>query len=276
MLCRVLKVTRAGYYAWLSRGVCNRKQQDAVLKDAITRVFAQSRNTYGAPKIHAMLKRQGILTSQKRVARLMQELGIRGISKKKTRRAYRQIKEREVALDRVRRQFHAAKPNELWFADITYVKTHQGWLYLALVFDVYSRLIVGWSMASTMTAKLVDDALKMGIARRSPNPGLIHHSDRGSQYCSLLLGKTMTEHDIEPSMGAIQAPWDNAITESLMSIIKTECVHRNTFKTHHQAKLTLFDYIECFYNRLRIHGSLGNLSPMEYEDKMAVQNKISA
>lgn len=170
-----------------------------------------------------------------------------------------------AAPDLVKRDFSADGPNRAWFADITYVRTHRGWLYLAVVMDIWSRMIVGWSMSPHMTAELADDALKMAIARRRPKRGCVHHSDHGSQYVSLLLGKTMREAGIEPSMGSISSPWDNAAMESLMGLIKAECVHARTFETREQAALEVFEYIGCFYNRVRIHSALGNLSPAEFE-----------
>ncbi len=199
------------------------------------------------------------------MARLMRECELRGVSRGKRRKGNQTEPERDSSQDLVRREFSAEQPNQLWFADITYVATHQGWLYLAVVFDIYSRMIVGWSMDSRMEAELVDNALRMGIARRRPAAGLIHHSDHGGQYRSLQLGKTMRKHRIVPSMGAIASPWDNAVTESLMSTIKAECVHRSTFRTREEAKLEIFQYIEQFYNRIRMHSALGYLSPWEYE-----------
>lgn len=268
-----MKVSRGGFYAWIKRDVCARALYDAELKERIQTIFDDSRQTYGTIRVHAILKRHGINIARKRVYRLMKELGVQGISTKGKRRAKVLTPECDVAYDLVRRGFFADAPNVLWFADITYVKTHQGWLYLAVVFDIFSRLIVGWSMDNTMTASLVDNALRMGLARRRPQAGLIHHSDRGSQYRSLLLSKTMQHRGIRPSMGSIKSPWDNAVTESLMSTIKRECVHRYTFETHEQAKLEIFDYIECFYNQHRIHSALGNLSPMEFEDIMSEREK---
>lgn len=170
-----------------------------------------------------------------------------------------------TAPDLVRREFCADGPNRAWFADITYARTHQGWIYLAVVMDIWSRRIVGCSMAPRMAAELADDALRMAIARRRPPRGCIHHSDHGSQYTSLLLGKTMRAAGIRPSMGSISSPWDNAAMESLMGLIKAECVHARTFETRDQAALEIFEYIECFYNRVRIHSALGNLSPEEFE-----------
>lgn len=176
----------------------------------------------------------------------------------------------------MKRRFEADGPNRAWFADITYVRTYQGWLYLAVIMDIWSRKVVGWSMSPRMTAELADDALKMAIARRSPHEGCIHHSDHGSQYVSLLIGKTMEESGIRPSMGSVSSPWDNAVTESLMGIIKSECVHARTFKTREEASLEIFEYIECFYNRVRMHSALGYLSPEEYEKKHMEESRLNA
>ena len=165
----------------------------------------------------------------------------------------------------MKRDFSADGPDEAWFADITYVRTHQGWIYLAVVMDIWSRRIVGWSMSTRMTAELADDALRMAIARRCPPEGCAHHSDHGSQHTSLPLGKTMRAAGIRPSMGSISSPRDNAAMESLTGLIKAECVHARTFETREQAALEIFDYIECFYNRKRIHSALGYLSPEEFE-----------
>lgn len=268
-MCRVLRVTRQGYYAWKSRPQSEHDKRDGELLEAIEKIHAEHRFLYGAPRIHALLKRKGIAVSKKRVARIMAQNNLRGVSKRPKPKQNRQNREREDALDLVKRDFSAVAPNKVWFADITYVRTHQGWLYLAVVFDIFSRMIVGWSMADRMDAKLADDALRMGIERRNPDAGLIHHSDHGSQYCSLLLGKTMQECGIRPSMGSVASPWDNAVTESLMSTIKAECVHFKTYETKDQAALEIFEYIECFYNRIRIHGALGNLSPLEFEEAHA-------
>ncbi|HJG36366.1 IS3 family transposase [Enorma phocaeensis] len=220
-------------------------------------------------KVFAELRRSGERTSRKRVARIMRESGWAGTTRGGARRPRSAAKpaapQANTAPDLVRREFCADGPNRAWFADITYVRTHQGWIYLAVVMDIWSRRIVGWSMAPRMAAELADDALRMAIARRRPPRGCIHHSDHGSQYTSLLLGKTMRAAGIRPSMGSISSPWDNAAMESLMGLIKAECVHARTFETRDQAALEIFEYIECFYNRVRIHSALGNLSPEEFE-----------
>lgn len=275
MLCRVLKVTRAGYYAWRKREVSAHDIQDAELAKLICQIHADSRGTYGVPRILASLKRRGISTSKRRGGRLMRGAGLRGICRAKKYRDTNKKSGTSYRLsvkDLVKREFSAPAPNKVWFADITYVKTHQGWLFLAVVFDIYSRMIVGWAMSQHMNAELADNALKMAIIRRRPSSGLVHHSDHGSQYHSLLLGSTMKAQGIIPSMGAISSPWDNAACESLMSTIKMECVHRRTFTIREEAKLEIFSYIETFYNTLRLHSALGYLSPTEYEQQNCQQN----
>lgn len=268
-MCRALHVTRQGYYAWRKRRSSAHDERDAELAGKISEIYAASRGTYGAPKVFAELRHSGESTSHKRVARIMRENGwvgtTRGCAKRPKGEAKAAAPQANSTPDLVRREFSADGPNRAWFADITYVRTHQGWLYLAVVMDIWSRMIVGWSMSDRMTAELADDALRMAIARRHPKEGCIHHSDHGSQYVSLLLGKTMREAGIEPSMGSISSPWDNAAMESLMGLIKAECVHARTFETREQAALEIFEYIECFYNRVRIHSALGNLSPAEFE-----------
>ena len=246
----------------------------------IAEVHEASRGVYGAPKVFAELRRRGERTSRKRVARIMRESGwagtTRGCAKRPKGEAKQAAPQANSAPDLVRREFGADGPNRAWFADITYVRTHQGWLYLAVVMDIWSRMVVGWSMSPRMTADLADDALKMAIARRRPEKGCIHHGDHGSQYVSLLLGRTMRDAGIEPSMGSISSPWDNAAMESLMGLIKAECVHARTFETRERAALEIFEYIEAFYNRVRIHSALGNLSPEEFEARHAKEAASAA
>lgn len=261
-------MSRAGYYAYINRDISDHDITDELLKAEIGAIFADNRSVYGVPRILAALKRKNTHISKDRCSRLMHELGIQGVSKRQGKPKNKGASaETSAASDLVCRDFSADKPDKLWFADITYVKTYQSWLYVAVVFDVFSRMIVGWSMDSSMQASLVDDALLMAVMRRRPKEGLIHHSDHGSQYRSLLLGKTMRKYGIKPSMGSIASPWDNAITESLMSTIKTECVHRQTFQSREEAQIEIFDYIERFYNTLRMHSALDYLSPKEFEDR---------
>ena len=279
-MCSALGVTRQGHYAWRSRGPSGRERRDAELASMIAEVHEASRGVYGAPKVFAELRRRGVRTSRKRVARIMRENGragtTRGCAKRPKGEPKQAAPQANAAPDLVRREFGADGPNRAWFADITYVRTHQGWLYLAVVMDIWSRMVVGWSMSPRMTADLADDALKMAIARRRPEKGCIHHSDHGSQYVSLLLGRTMRDAGIEPSMGSISSPWDNAAMESLMGLIKAECVHARTFETRERAALEIFEYIEAFYNRVRIHSALGNLSPEEFEARHAKEAASAA
>lgn len=268
-MCAALKVTRQGYYAWRSRGPSAHDLRDAELAAMVSEVHSASRGVYGAPKVFAELRKAGVRTSRKRVARIMAENGLAGTTRGCARRPKGAAKpaapQAGAASDLVRRDFSAGGPDKVWFADITYVRTHQGWLYLAVVMDIWSRRIVGWSMSPRVDAGLADDALRMAVARRRPPEGCIHHSDHGSQYASLQLGKTMRDAGIVPSMGAVSSPWDNAAMESLMGLIKAECVHARTFESRDQAALEIFDYIECFYNRVRTHSALGYLSPEAFE-----------
>lgn len=268
-MCLALKVTRQGYYQWLARPESVHNRRDAELTALIKVEYELSRHIYGAPKIFMRLKQRGESTSKKRIARLMRENGMRGVTRACAKRpsGEKRASKKDSSVDLIKRDFSATAPNQAWFADITYVKTHQGWLYLAIVMDVFSRMVVGWSMGPHITAELADDALRMAIERRCPPRGCIHHSDHGSQYVSLLLGKTMKEYGIRPSMGSISSPWDNAVTESLMGVIKSECVHARTFESREQAALEIFEYLEVFYNRLRIHSALGWLSPEDFEKK---------
>ena len=220
-----------------------------------------------AQDVHAAAGTQG-RTSRKRVARIMRERGWRGVTRACAKRpsGEKRASRRESAADLAKRRFEAGGPNMAWFADITYVKTRQGWLYFALVMDIWSRRMVGWSMGPNITAELADEALKMALARRNPPEGCVHHSDHGSQYVSLLLSKTMRENDIRPSMGSISSPWDNAAMESLMGIVKSERVHARACATRDEAALDIFERIEVLYNRARIHSTLGYMSPTEFEE----------
>lgn len=267
-MCAALKVTRQGYYAWKSRPPSAHAMRDEELAKLISQVRAEVRNIYGAPKTFMRLKALGVSTSRKRVARIMRERGWRGVTRACAKRpsGEKRAARRDSSEDLVGRKFDAEGPNEAWFADITYVKTRQGWLYLALVMDIWSRRIVGWSMGGNITAELADEALKMALARRNPPEGCIHHSDHGSQYVSLLLSKTMRNHGVRPSMGSISSPWDNAAMESLMGIVKSECVHARTYATREEAALDLFEWIEVIYNRIRTHSALGFMSPAEFEE----------
>lgn len=267
LLCRVLRVSRSGFYAWLGREPSARRVGDRQLAARIAVFHADSAGTYGTPRIHADLAEAGIGVSRRRIARLMGELGIEGVSRRKRRRTTIPDPAAAPAPDLIGRDFTASGPNQKWFADLTYVPTWQGFLYLAIVMDAFSRRIIGWSMRDDMRAELVLDALGMAITRRrlDPQASVIHHSDRGSQYSALVVGRTLAESGIAPSMGARRSALDNAACESVMSTIKCELVHRRSFRSRDEARMAVFDYIEAFYNPRRRHSALGYLSPAEFE-----------
>lgn len=264
-LCRVLAVSRSGFYDWQARSPSARKLADDALTERIKEIHIESRKTYGAPRVHAELAFQGIRVGKKRVARLMGKAQISGLFKRKRGRTTIRVPGVRTAPDLVDRDFLAQGPNRLWCADITYIRTWEGWLYLAAVMDIYSRKIVGWSMANHMRTELVVDALEMAVARRRPESGLIHHSDQGSQYTALIFNQRCRLADIEVSMGSKGSAYDNAVAESFFSSLKKEVIYRNSWPTRAQARTEIFDYIEVFYNRRRRHSTLGMLSPEEFE-----------
>jgi putative transposase len=240
---------------------------DAALRERIEAIHETSRGTYGAPRIQAELRLgHGVRVARKRVARLMREAGIEGVSRRRSRHTTTPAKEAPAAPDLVKRNFSATRRDELWLADITYVPTWEGFLFLAGVMDMYSRRCVGWSMRDDLQADLVVDALGMAVTRRRPAAGLVHHSDRGSQYTSLLFGATLRESGILASMGSRGDAFDNAAAESFIATIKRELINRRRFKRRDEARLAIFDYIECFYNPVRRHSSLGYKSPIEFEE----------
>lgn len=265
-LCRVLGVNRVGFYAWRTRPPSARERRDRELGCVIATVFSESRQTYGAPRVHAELQTRGVRVGRKRVARLMRQQGLEGVSRRgKRRRTTTPDPAAPPAPDLVKRRFAAEQPDQLWLADITYLPTYEGWLFLAVVMDVCSRKIVGWAMREDLKSELVVDALGMAVARRRPKPGLVHHSDRGSQYTSLAFGRTLRQSGLLASMGRRGDAYDNAPVESVISTIKNELVNRSRFTSRDQARLAVFDYIETFYNPRRLHSSLGHRSPDDYE-----------
>jgi putative transposase len=265
LLCRVLAVSCSGYYAWRKREPSRRAQQDAVLMARIQAIHEQSRETYGAPRIQAELAATGTACSRKRVARLMRVAGLVGCHRRRHLVTTQREPTATPAPDHVHRQFGAAAPNCLWTADITYVPTQAGFLYLAVVLDVYSRRIVGWAMADHLRTALVLAALEMALWNRRPPPGVLHHSDHGCQYTAVAFGTRCQEVGIQLSMGSVGDCYDNAITESFFATLECELLDRQTFRTHGAARTAIFDYIEGFYNPQRRHAALGYLSPAAYE-----------
>jgi putative transposase len=265
-MCRCLGVNRTSFYAWERRPPSDRALEDAWLTDKIKQIYRANRGVYGSPRIHAELRiAHGIRVGRKRVERLMRTAGITGLAPRKRGRTTIRVAGVRVADDLVERRFRPARANVLWVADITYLRSWEGWLYLAAVQDAFSRQIVGWSMANHMRAQLVVDALAMGLTRRRPDPGLVHHSDQGSQYVSLGFGQAARNAGIAISMGSRGDVYDNAVAESFFATLKKELVHRHSWPTRRELGSAVFDYIEAFYNPKRRHSTLGMLSPAEYE-----------
>ena len=269
-MCRTLKVSKSGFYGWRDREPSARAQADAILLEKIARIHRDSRETYGAPRIHFELRGLGVRCSRKRVARLMRQASLFGCGgrRRKARTTLRSRSEHTPppAPDLVKRNFTPEAPDRLWVADITYVRTWEGWLYLSFVLDTYSRKVVGWSMANHLRAELVLDALNMAIYTRRPSPGLIHHSDRGSQYTSVEFGRRLKEAGLLPSMGSVADAYDNSMAEIFVSTLKRELIHRHSWPNRQTARTAIFEYIEGFYNTRRRHSALGHLSPSEYEE----------
>jgi putative transposase len=268
VLARVLGVSEAGFHAWRRRPVSAHAVADAALLKRIRMIHAGSRQTYGAPRVHAELRAGGEKHGRKRIARLMRAGGLIGASRRRgTVVTTRRNKEVRPAPDLVDRDFRAFRPNQLWVADITFVPTAGGFLYLAVVLDAWSRKIVGWSMANHLRTELVLDALEMAISQRRPD-GVIHHSDQGSQYTSLAFGKRCREAGVRPSMGSVGDAYDNAMCESFFATLECELLERRRFTSKIEAKMACFSFIEGWYNPLRLHSALGYRSPMTYEAAM--------
>lgn len=260
-MCRVLEVSSSGYYAWLNRFASSRDLANKELTELIRASHTKNRKVYGSPRITKDLREGGLKCSKNRVAAIMRDKKIVA----KTTRRFKVTTDSDhklpVASNLVNQNFVAERPDQLWTSDITYIWTHEGWLYLAVVLDVCTRMIVGWSVSNRMTVELIINALEHAVLRRSPAPGSIFHSDRGSQYASHDLRKALKRHGIVPSMGSTGSCYDNAITESFFHTLKTEFIYHTKFSTRSIAQLELFDYIEIFYNRQRRHSSINNMSP---------------
>ena len=266
-MCQVLGVGRSGFYAWRNRPVSQREKQDQELVEKIQETYESSRKTYGSPRIHAALQRQGIVCGRNRVTRLMR---LHGINASRRRKRFPMTTQRRPgavpAPNLLNQEFSASAPNRKWVTDITYIDTAEGWLYLAPVLDLYSRLVVGWAMADHMETSLVENALRMALARRHPAAGFLHHSDQGSQYTSLSFQRQLLTLKCQVSMSRTGNCYDNAVMESFFSTLKTECV-TGQFESRVHARRAIFEYIEVWYNRQRLHSSLGYLSPVQFEQK---------
>lgn len=273
-MCRVLEVSSSGYYAWHGRGPSSRKQADRALVAKIKGFHERSRGTYGRPRIHADLKEDGERVGPKRVARLMRQAGLVGVSRRRAVRTT--VRDGQgPAPDLVEREFHADGPDRLWVADITYVPTNTGFLYLSVVLDVWSRRIVGWSMAGHLRTELVLAALEMAIQNRRPEK-VVHHSDQGCQYTSYGFGRRCHELGVSQSMGTVGDCFDNAMAESFFATLECELLDRRRFSSQSEARNAVFWYIESWYNRQRRHSALGQLSPMEFERRARERTENAA
>jgi transposase InsO family protein len=271
LLCRVLEVSRAGFYAWQGRPPAPRTQADERLGLEIAAIHAESRQRYGSPRVHAELSVRGHRTSRKRVARLMRQHGLAGRRRRRFRATTDSRHTLPVAPNVLDRQFAQPAPDRAWVTDITYIATGEGWLYLAVILDLCSRLVVGWAVSERIGRELTLEALDMALVRRRPLPGLVHHSDRGSQYASGDYQALLAAEEIVCSMSRRGNCWDNAVAESFFATLKVELVHDASWVTRQVARAELFEYIEVFYNGQRRHSSLGYLSPRAFERQRAQQ-----
>jgi putative transposase len=264
-MCKALNVSTSGFYAWCSRPVSAREMANRELVKKIEAVYYDSYETYGSPRVYHELKAQDVACSENRVARLMRLRGLQAKQVRRYRATTKRNKRHPVAPNVLKRDFRADRPDHKWLTDITYIPTQEGWLYLAVILDLYHRGIVGWAMSERMTSALTISALKMAIRERRPGGGLIHHSDQGSQYTDGTYQTLLRDHGIQASMNGVGTWYDNAPMESFFGTLKSELVHHRVYHTRDEARPDLFFYIESFYNRRRRHSSLGYLSPEAYE-----------
>jgi putative transposase len=264
-LCQVLEISESGYYAWRKREPSQHQRDDERLGQLIEDAYQNNRHVYGSPRIHAELKEQGVHCGRKRVARVMRERGINAKPKRRKLKTTDSHHNNPVALNVLARDFSADAPNTKWVADITGMKTAEGDLYLAAIVDIFSRFAVGWAMSKERDEQLITKAATMALERRHPGAGLLHHSDRGSQYTSLGYQGLLKQHGIEISMSGKGDCYDNALMESFFGTVKEECIERKNYKTRSEARQDIFEYLEVFYNRQRKHSSLEYVSPFRYE-----------
>ena len=266
ILCRVLQVSRSGFYDWCRRLPCLREVEDRRLKTEVLAIHKSSRKTYGSPRVHAELQAREVAVSRKRVARLMREAGLTGLPPRPFQHTTDSDHDQPVAENVLDRQFEVTGPNQAWVADITYVRTWEGWLYLAVVIDLFSRRVVGWSLADHLRTDLVLGALHMALGLRQPGLDLLHHSDRGSQYASKDYQDLLTERNICCSMSRRGNCWDNAVAESFFGTLKTELIYRRPWPSRRKAEAAIAEYLGVFYDRHRRHSYLDFLSPADYEE----------
>lgn len=268
----MMEVSRSGFYAWIERPESNRSSQNKELLNLIREAYKLSRGTYGSPRITRVLRKQGIACGTNRIARLMRENYIVAKTKRKYRATTNSKHNYPVAENLVQQNFTVSDPNQVWVTDITFIPTDEGWLYLAAIEDLFNRKIVGWAMDSTMTRQLTLAALRQAVQRYRPSAGIIHHSDRGSQYASHDYQQALKDNEMIASMSRKGNCYDNACIESFFGTLKRELIYGNRFRTRAQARQEIFEYIEVFYNRIRLHSTLGYMSPVEFDQnyKLAV------
>lgn len=275
-MCKMLAVSPSGYYAWRRRPISELKMANEKLVETIKEIHVEFQGKYGSPRIYQELQARNIPCSENRVARLMRKNGIQAKHKQQFRVTTKSNPAHPVAPNLLNREFTAEKPNEKWTSDITYIPTGEGWVYLAVVLDLFSRYVVGWSMSTRLTSSLVIDALTMAVRQRKPEPGLLHHSDRGSQYTGKPYQKVLAAHEMRVSMSGKGNCWDNAPTESFFSTLKREQVHHMQYETRDAARTDVFFYIEAFYNRKRRHSTLGYLNPVAFEEAYFQNQSVSS
>ena len=277
-MCRVLQVSKAGYYAWVTRSPSEHATADEQLAEEIRKVHLKSRGTYGSPRVQEELKGKGQRHSRKRIARLMRARGLRAKTPRRFRRTTDSRHSHPVAPNTLDRQFavdQVAAPNRVWASDITYLATREGWLYLAIVLDLASRRVIGWAMRHTLEGALTRAALTMALTGRQPGPGVLHHSDRGSQYAAGDYRALLSAHGMACSMSRVGDCWDNAVAESFFATLKRELADDADWATREDARTAVFEFIEVWYNRERLHSSLGYRSPVAYELQLEVQHELA-
>jgi transposase InsO family protein len=270
VLCRLLGVTRQGYYAFAKRPVSAHADRERGLRERLRVLHAESKGRYGSPRLHAALRREGSKVSKHRIERALRSMGLQGRSPRRWRVTTRANPAHPVVGNSLARDFSASRPNERWVTDISYVWTDEGWCYLAVILDLFSRAVVGWALDTTLSTKLPLAALEMAIQRRRPGPGLLHHSDRGCQYTSVEYRAALAELGVTVSMSRKGNCWDNAVAESFFATLKTELVYRRNWAARFELRAAVFEYIEVFYNRRRLHSSIGYKSPAEHESAYAL------
>jgi transposase InsO family protein len=273
LLCKALEVSESGYYGWRGRKASQHCREDAKLAAEIQQIFLDHRQVYGSPRIHAALKARGMPCSRKRVVRLMQQLGLSAGPKRSRKPTTKSDPRARFAPNHLNREFTAEQPNSKWVTDTKAVETAEGWLYLAVILDLFSRMVVGWAMAASEDGALVELALRMAYARRHPGAGLLHHSDRGTEFTSDRYQAALRELGIEVSMSRTANCWDNAAMESFFATLTKECTDRTRFQSRQQARSAIFEYLECFYNPIRLHSTLQYVSPVAFEQ--ATETRMS-